>query len=201
MDFNQWKWVFYSSHRLYIFHEFSNPIHNSNPLYLILQGLISIFLHNEGMFYFRRPINWENIRLAVATSWNFLYLQAIFGVLQGSGSAPAIWLAVSLVLIETYVKKFPFHAIHHFLKPRLSSNTPFLPCEEGTHYHRGNHEDHVECLIAERVLGKFWYETAIESERKNIENSCASLLPDMKIAQIHYIFRTKLRSWIQHLLI
>ena len=30
----------------------------------------------------------------------------IFGVFQGSGSDPAIWLAVSLVLIEVYVKKF-----------------------------------------------------------------------------------------------
>ena len=81
-----------------------------------------------------------------------------------------------------------------YLQLGVSSNTPFLPCEEGTHYHRGNHEDHVECLIAERVLGKFWYETAIESERKNIENSCASLLPDMKIAQIHDILRSKLWS-------
>lgn len=31
----------------------------------------------------------------------------MFGVLQGSGSAPAIWLALSLLLIEAYIKKFP----------------------------------------------------------------------------------------------
>ena len=66
------------------------------------------------------------------------------------------------------------------LQPRLSSNTPFLPCEEGTHYHRGNHEDHVECLIAESVLVKFWDERASDIERKNIENSCASLMPKLR---------------------
>ena len=33
-------------------------------------------------------------------------MQAIFGVLQGSGSAPSIWLAMSLILIKSYKKKF-----------------------------------------------------------------------------------------------
>ena len=36
-------------------------------------------------------------------------MKAIYGVLQGSGLASAIWLAVSLLLNETYVKKFPTH--------------------------------------------------------------------------------------------
>ena len=36
--------------------------------------------------------------------------KAIFGVLQGSGSAPTIWLAVSLVFIEIY-KKIKFKGI------------------------------------------------------------------------------------------
>ena len=67
-----------------------------------------------------------------------------------------------------------------YLQLGVSSNTPFLPCEEGTHYHRCNHEDHVECLIAESVLVKFWHERASDIERKNIENSCASLMPKLR---------------------
>lgn len=31
----------------------------------------------------------------------------VYGVLQGSGSAPAIWLAVFIVLINTYNALFP----------------------------------------------------------------------------------------------
>ena len=34
------------------------------------------------------------------------YMQAIFGVLQGSGSAPSIWFAMSLIMIKTYKEKF-----------------------------------------------------------------------------------------------
>mmetsp|Transcript_24115 Transcript_24115/g.36642 ORF Transcript_24115/g.36642 Transcript_24115/m.36642 type:complete len:216 (+) Transcript_24115:786-1433(+) len=37
--------------------------------------------------------------------------QAIYGVLQGSGSAPAIWLAVSIILIRHYKSKFASEGI------------------------------------------------------------------------------------------
>ena len=44
-------------------------------------------------------------------SFFFNIVQAIFGVLQGSGSAPAIWLATSLILIKTYKLQFPTDGI------------------------------------------------------------------------------------------
>ena len=49
-----------------------------------------------------------HVRTCYGTSEEFYnnYVQAIFGVLQGSGSAPSIWLAMSLILIRSYKNKF-----------------------------------------------------------------------------------------------
>jgi len=47
----------------------------------------------------------------ISDEWFGNLISAVYGVLQGSGSAPAIWLAVSIVLIKAYKRLFPTSGI------------------------------------------------------------------------------------------
>ena len=66
----------------------------------------------EFILLFRLTAEYHN-KTMYGTSTEFYnnLITSIYGVLQGSGLAAAIWLAVSLLLIKTYVQKFPTDGI------------------------------------------------------------------------------------------
>ena len=56
----------------------------------------------------------------ISEEWFGNAISEVFGVLQGSGAAPAVWLAASIVLIRAYNKLFPTPTTSSILTPQPS---------------------------------------------------------------------------------